>query len=78
MKTLESILNNPERRLSAEEMREVKGGEVHLYLCHCGFSDKPGLMQYVTETDLITALNFMASACTGAGATCYGPGSYPE
>lgn len=32
MKTLESILNSPERRLSAEEMRDLKGGK---FACSC-------------------------------------------
>jgi len=36
MKTLQSILNSPERRLSAEEMKEVKGGDAY---CKCFWSD---------------------------------------
>ncbi|MDD3568451.1 MAG: hypothetical protein PHT92_08650 [Bacteroidales bacterium] len=34
MKTLQSILNSPERRLSAEEMRNLKGGAQY---CTCDF-----------------------------------------
>ena len=36
MKTLQSILNSPERRLSAEEMRNLKGGETTR--CACTFT----------------------------------------
>ena len=36
MKTLQSILNNPERRLSAEEMRNLKGGST---TCNCTYFD---------------------------------------
>lgn len=36
MKTLQSILNNPERRLSAEEMRDLKGG-IEYPICRCSF-----------------------------------------
>jgi len=36
MKTLQSILNNPERRLSAEEMKEIKGGSDSQH-CNCTF-----------------------------------------
>ena len=35
MKTLQSILNNPERRLSAEEMRNLKGGGSR---CYCKYT----------------------------------------
>ena len=35
MKTLQSILNSPERRLSAEEMKEIKGGSTK---CYCKYT----------------------------------------
>ncbi|NHB70242.1 hypothetical protein [Perlabentimonas gracilis] len=72
MKTLQSILNNPERRLSAEEMKEIKGGSSS-FTCYCGFSDNPQSPQIrVTADSLGDALWGMHHLCDGAGATCTG------
>ncbi|MDD3568445.1 MAG: hypothetical protein PHT92_08620 [Bacteroidales bacterium] len=46
MKTLQSILNSPERRLSPEEMRNLKGGSA---TCRCTYWDNNGEAAATTQ-----------------------------
>jgi hypothetical protein len=53
MKTLESILNSPERMLSGEEMNNLKGGYAQQsQTCNCTFiSGNDSITQSVTVTN---------------------------
>ena len=71
MKTLQSILNNPERRLSAEEMRNLKGGST---TCKCTFWDDDA------ESAASSQGQVSGMDCYSAGAelTYYYEGIYSE